>query len=98
MQNHRLEISSLLEQKQELVQEIEKYKQTASRICNKSKVAKLNTIANNTKQHLNQISKRFSELTEEMSQTDSEMYTKMYQEMTRQLPGIVTFEHTSEYS
>ena len=67
MQNHRLEISSLLEQKQELVQEIEKYRKTASRICNKSNVAKLNNIANNTKQHLNQICRRFSELTEEMS-------------------------------
>ena len=67
MRKHRLEISSLLEQKQELVQEIEKFKQTASRICHRTKVAKLNTIANNTKQHLNQISKRFSELTEEMS-------------------------------
>ena len=96
MRKHRLEISSLLEQKQELVQEIEKFKQTASKICHKTKVAKLNTIANNTKQHLNQISKRFSELTEEMSQTDSEMYATMYQEMTRQLPGIVTSSNTRQ--
>ena len=80
----------MLEQKQELVQEIEKFKKKAARICTKSNVTKLNEIADNMEQHLEHICKQFSYLTEEMSQTNSALYTKMYQEMSIKLPEIVT--------